>query len=109
MKIDINNMNYEKLEHFKGGEKYINAKMFFDGKCRVLVAEVESGASIGKHTHETNGEVIFILEGAPKVICDGEEERYEAGSVHYCPKGSTHTLINDTNGIVKIRAVIFEQ
>lgn len=109
MIIDINKMEYERMDNFKGGEKYINGKMYFDGVNRVLVATIIPGASIGLHKHETNSEVIFIEEGSPLVIFEGKEERMEKGNVHYCKKGFTHTLINDTDKDVKIRAVIFEQ
>ena len=109
MRFEFNKQNYERVDNFKGGEKYIDAKMFFDGKVRILIGRLIPGATIGKHLHETNGEVIFIRKGTPLVIVDGKEERLEAGNVHYCPKGSTHTLINDTDCDIEIEAVIFEQ
>lgn len=109
MKLEFKNKEYERIDNFKGGEGHIMAKMFFDGKNRVLIAKVEPGSSIGVHTHDVNAEMIFIEKGEPLFIIDGREERLEAGNVHYCPKGSTHTMINDTDEVIEIKAVIFEQ
>lgn len=111
----VNNMNfkwneeeYKIIENFKGGNKFIKAKMTFDGKVRILDAILPGGASIGMHKHETNFEVVFIIEGSLSVECDGVKEHLESGMVHYCPVGSTHTLINDTGSDVVIKAVIGE-
>ena len=67
------------------------------------------GASIGLHTHETSSEVIYILEGEGKVLYDGAYEAVSAGSCHYCPKGHTHSLINDSEKDLYFLAVIPEQ
>ena len=64
------------------------------------------GSTIGLHTHETDSEMIFILSGAGKVLCDGEYEPLSAGSVHYCPKGHAHSLINDGDEDLEILAMI---
>ena len=64
------------------------------------------GSTIGLHTHETDSEMIFILSGAGKVLCDGEYEPLSAGSVHYCPKGNAHSLINDGDEDLEILAMI---
>ncbi|MCI8552055.1 MAG: cupin domain-containing protein, partial [Lawsonibacter sp.] len=66
------------------------------------------GCTIGLHTHETNSEVICILSGMGKVLCDGEYEAVSAGSVHYCPKGHEHSLINDGQEDLTYFAVIPE-
>ena len=43
------------------------------------------------------------------MICDGETEILHTGSCHFCPKGHTHSLINDSNGDLAFFAVIPEQ
>ena len=69
----------------------------------------EPGASIGLHTHQGNSEIIYILSGAGKVLCDGAYEPLSAGSCHYCPKGHAHSLINDSDGELAFFAVVPEQ
>ncbi|MGN0301266.1 MAG: cupin domain-containing protein [Anaerotardibacter sp.] len=38
---------------------------------------------------------MYILSGEATFVCDGETEVVVPGQVHYCPKGSTHSLINN--------------
>lgn len=109
MIIDYNNTEFQSFPNFKGGEGEMLAKMFFDGKNRILSAKLEPGSSIGFHKHETTSEIIFILEGNGKVLTDDGEERVEAGNVHYCEKGHSHSLINDTEKTLVFFAVVPEQ
>ena len=41
-----------------------------------------------------------------KIVYDGKEERAKEGDTHYCPKGHSHTLINDSNENIEIFAVV---
>lgn len=108
MKLDHKNQSYEAFPKFKGGEGQLDAKMFFDGKCRILSAQLQPGCTIGEHQHVGNSEIIFILEGTGTVICDGEKEIIEAGTCHYCPEGSTHTLRNESDSVISFVAVVPE-
>jgi len=67
------------------------------------------GASIGVHTHETNSEIIYITKGTGRVLMDGEYEKLEVGMCHYCPKGHTHSLMNDSDAELEFFAVVPEQ
>ncbi len=109
MIIDFKNTEPTVMPNFKGGEKSLAAKMHFDGVNRILHGVLESGATIGLHTHETNSEIIYILKGNGKVLYDGEYETVEAGMCHYCPKGHTHSLINDSDSDLEFFAVVPEQ
>ena len=57
--------------------------------------DILPGSSIGLHTHEGNSEMIYILSGTGKVLCDGEYEPLAAGDCHYCPMGHSHAMFND--------------
>ena len=94
MTFDYQNLPFEAFPNFKGGEKTMYAKMFFDGKVRILRAYLEPGASIGYHQHEENAEIIYILSGHGTVNEDGVERPIEAGQSTYCEKGHFHALIN---------------
>ncbi len=109
MIIDLKNEKATVFPNFKGGEKSLSAKMFFDGKNRILYGVLESGATIGVHTHETNSEIIYFLSGKGKMLMDEEYEIVEAGMCHYCPKGHTHSLINDSTEDLVFFAVVPEQ
>ncbi|MCF0165698.1 MAG: cupin domain-containing protein [Bacteroidales bacterium] len=108
MKIDYSKIEQVNMPAFKGGEKSIDARMFFDGKCRIMKAVVPQGASIGLHTHETSLEVILILSGRGRCICNSSEEILMPGDVHYCGNGLSHTLINDGPDPLEIFAVVPE-
>lgn len=109
MNIDFKNTKFESFPNFKGGEKALLAKMYFDGNNRIIHGVLESGATIGVHTHETNSEIIYILSGNGTVLYDGEYEDLSAGMVHYCPKGHTHSLINNSDADLEFFAVVPEQ
>ena len=106
MKIDFDTIKREAKPHFKGGEKEYNVKMFDDGLNKIMDGLLVPGASIGVHTHEDSSEIIFITGGCGKAIYDGTEERVSAGDCHYCPKGHTHTLINDGTVDLRFLAVV---
>ena len=97
------------LHNFYGGNKDLSAKIFADSQNRILYGTLAPGASIGIHTHETSSEIIFILHGTGKAVCDGETELLSAGVCHYCPKGCTHSLINDGSGELVFFAVVPQQ
>ena len=98
MLIDFSDIEEKPLEHFKGGEGTFFARMFTDPKVKIMRGRLEHGASIGLHTHEGNSEIVFILEGKGKMLCDGRYEELSAGSCTYCPEGHDHSLINDSKG-----------
>jgi mannose-6-phosphate isomerase-like protein (cupin superfamily) len=61
------------------------------------------------HCHDTSSEIIFILSGNGKTVCDGTEESVTAGDCLYCKKGSSHTLINNGTAPLVFYAVVAEQ
>ena len=109
MLIDINAIEEKAVPHMRGGEKEANLRTCDDGLCKIMRGRLVPGASIGLHTHETNSEIIYILSGTGKVLCDGAYEPLSAGSCHYCPKGHAHSLINDSDGELAFFAVVPEQ
>lgn len=97
MKIDFPNIEAKVFPNFKGGEKNMDAKMCFDGKNRILWGSLEVGATIGFHCHDTSSEIIYILSGDGKVLYDDTVEFVKPGDCHYCPKGHSHSLQNNSS------------
>lgn len=97
MKLAYSEIETELFPNFKGGEGNLHAKMFSDGKNRILYGRLEPNSTIGMHCHETNSEIIYILSGDGKCICDGQTEYFKPGDVHYCPKGHQHSLQNNSS------------
>jgi quercetin dioxygenase-like cupin family protein len=110
MIIRENEIEVSHLENFKGGEKYLEARMYFDGINRILTeARLIPGASIGLHTHDDSCEVIFILKGQGSIIEEGVKKAVQAGDCLYCPKGGMHSLINDSDADLVFCAVVPKQ
>ena len=104
-------LNFEEIEEkvipkMRGGEGEMITRMFVNEDTKIMRGRLTPGSTIGLHTHEGDSEMIFILSGAGKVLCDGEYEPLSAGSVHYCPKGHAHSLINDGDEDLEILAMI---
>lgn len=109
MIIDFKSMEEKVMPAFKGGEKEYHVKKYVDEQNSIMYGTLIPGASIGLHIHEDNFEIIYILEGEGKVIYDGSEERVYPGCCHYCPKGHSHTMINDTEKNLVFFAVVAAQ
>ena len=109
MRIDFTAMEEQIIPHMRDGEKEVAMRTYTDGQCKIMKGRLIPGASIGLHTHETNSEIIYVLEGQGKVLCDGVYEPLDSGSCHYCPKGHSHSLINDSTADLLFFAVVPEQ
>ena len=109
MLIDFAAMEEQVIPHMRGGEKEAAMRIYTDAMGKIMKGRLIHGASIGLHTHETNSEIIYVLEGTGKVLCDGAYELLAAGSCHYCPKGHAHSLINDSAADLIFFAVVPEQ
>lgn len=108
MNIDFNKIVTTVLNNFKGGEKHYKAKMFSDENNKIMYGVLENGCSIGLHTHETNSEIIYIIDGVGKMIYDDTVEILKKGDCHYCPIGHTHSLINENDEDLVFFAVVPE-
>ncbi len=109
MKIIFDQVEEKTLPAFNGGEGALIANIFMDERNKILRGRLEKGSSIGMHCHETSSEIIFITAGAGKCVCDGVVERLSEGDCHYCPKGSTHSLVNDGEEALCFFAVVPQQ
>lgn len=106
MIINFRDMEETILTEFYGGNKELRAYMHNDGLNKIMRAKLVPGASIGLHTHEAGSEIIYVLEGKGKVLYDGNYEDVKAGTCHYCPKGHSHSLINDSEEDLIFFAVV---
>ena len=110
MKILFNDMNDTVLEKFNGGEGRLVAKMFNDGTNKILRGLLAPGCSIGMHVHATSSEIIYILSGEGKMyLSDGTVETLRPGDCHYCPKGTGHNFVNESDADLTFFAVVPEQ
>lgn len=92
--IDFNSMEVDTMSNFKGGDGDIYMKMLVDGKNKFMYCTIPSGSSVGNHTHDTDMEIIYVLQGEASIVFDGVEQVYTKGMAHYCQKGHGHSISN---------------
>ena len=109
MILDFHEIEEQVIPNFKGGEKAFHTRMYTDNACKIMRGSLEPGASIGVHTHDTNSEIIFMIKGTGTVLYDGGTEALPAGNCHYCPKGHSHSLRNESGETIEFYAVVPEQ
>ena len=109
MIIKFDEIKETELKAFYGGDGALIANMYVDEKNKILRGKLVPGASIGLHRHVSTSEIIFILSGEGKSVCDGKEEMLRVGDCHYCPKGSEHCLINVGDEDLCFYAVVPQQ
>ncbi|MBR5086578.1 MAG: cupin domain-containing protein [Muribaculaceae bacterium] len=97
MIIDFSSLPLNVAANFKGGEKEYKSRRFVDENNKIMLGTLEPGASIGYHSHDTDSEIMYFLEGEATVLTDNGEEKLLPGQAHYCPMGHSHSLIN--NGV----------
>ena len=106
MKLDFNDIPEQVIPRFKGGEKEIAARMFWDGSTRIMRARLDPGATIGLHRHENNREIIYVLSGRGTATTDGVPEPLGPGDCHFCPEDHEHQLVNDGTEPLVFLAVV---
>ncbi len=107
--IDFEALPVSVLHEFRGGTGDINAKVFGDELNRIVKSVYAPGVSTGYHLHDDSSEIIFILSGSCKVIHEGREERVLEGQCHYCKKGESHAVVNDTEEDLVMYAIVCSQ
>lgn len=53
--------------------------------------------------------MIYILQGKGKALYDDREEELYTGVCHYCPKGHSHSIINNSDEDLIFFAVVPQQ
>ncbi|WP_130891450.1 cupin domain-containing protein [Fusobacterium varium] len=104
------------IEHCMGGEgivmmeKLLNAPDEMLGKGRAYVRHtLNSGVSIGMHTHEKEMETMVVVSGKATHIINGEIQHLEAGDIIGAMPGDTHSIACEgEEPLVVIAQVLYE-
>ena len=99
-------MDEADIPHMNGGEGSICARMYNDDYSRIILTRIPAGSSIGLHRQESGDDINYVLEGRGKAVCDGHDEPLSPGVCHICPKGSSHTIINDGDSDLVLFTVV---
>ena len=109
MIINFCKMEETRLPEFKGGKGETIAHMYVDELVKIMYGRLEPGSSIGFHDHEKNSEIIYIISGKADFLYDNGTEEAVSGECHYCPKGHSHSMINNGSEDLVFFAVVPEQ
>ncbi len=106
MKIDFRDLELNVAANFKGGEGEYVSRRLVDENNKIMLGTLAPGASIGYHSHDTDSEIMYFLEGEATVLTDAGEEKLLPGQAHYCPMGHSHSLVNRGDRDLKFLAVV---
>lgn len=90
------------------GSSECRARMFMDDKGKIIYSILPKGSSIGYHVQKSSNDVNYVISGHGKAICDDIEETLVPGDCHYCPKASTHSIINTGEEDLVLFSVVAE-
>ena len=109
MIIDFSNIKEQALPHATGGDKDYIANMHADDRVTIIQGRLSPGERLGMLTHADDTEIIFLTKGNSTVVYDGQVLQLTEGECHYCPKGHTHSLVNNSNSDIEFYAVVAKQ
>ena len=84
----------------RGGDEQVVCKDFldkgeYDGKARLFsTLTLEPGCSIGKHVHENEEEVFYVIQGVATYDDNGTIVKMYPGDSCICRNGQEHSIAN---------------
>jgi len=78
------------------GTDRLEAKNLTMGVC-----EIPPRGAMDAHSHESEEEAMYVLQGRGRVVIDGNPEVIEPGTAVYLPVGSEHHTINESDEVLK--------
>ncbi|MBQ7569222.1 cupin domain-containing protein [bacterium] len=109
MIIDFNGIQPITVPGMNDGSGTMTARMHNDASYRIIQTIIHPGSSIGLHRQESGDDLNYVISGAGKAICDGQEEELKPGVMHICPQGSEHSIINSGDEDLIILAVVVKK
>lgn len=109
MVIDFGKFQKLVFPELLGGKKNTAAWIADDGTNQIMLTMLEPGASIGRHTHEEDCEFIYMISGTGTMLFDDTSEQLPPGVVHYCPKGHSHSMVNEGTVDLVYLAIVAKQ
>lgn len=105
-------MEEELREQMRGGKGAVKITHVFQanelqGACRLLAKiTLEPGCSIGKHLHQNEEEIFYIMRGTALIDDDGTEAVLHAGDAVVTGGGGFHAVENSGSETLEMMAVI---
>lgn len=96
MRIDFDAIDSVTIPGMNGGTGTMTVRMINDDRYRMVTTVLHPHSSIGLHAQISGDDMNYILSGRGRAVCDGKEEELRPGVLHICPKGSEHSIRNDS-------------
>lgn len=102
----------ELRENVRGGKGTVEFVHIFDrqelkGQARIVARLIlNPGCSIGKHPHENEEEIYYMMKGKGQIDDNGDVRELCAGDVAITGGGGYHSIINNSDEILEIFAVV---
>ncbi len=79
-------------------------------KCRMFsVVTLQKGCSIGRHDHQNETEVYYVLEGEGVLDDNGKQTKIQSGECTLCGPGQYHAISNQKDvPLIFVAAIILE-
>lgn len=112
MFISEKDMQSEKREKMRGGEGvtgflHIVSKEHLPEKARLFsLITLEKGCGIGKHEHNGESEIYYVLSGEGEINGNGTIARIKKGECAICRSGEYHAVSNSNDEPLKFIAAI---
>ena len=94
MQILLEELEEIAVPNFYDGNGVVFTKSSMQSDNKVVYSRLPVGSSIGMHEHTANNAISYVLSGTGKAIWQGKEETLAPGICHYCPKGTSHSILN---------------
>ena len=106
------NFKADLRENMRGGDGIVEVTGFvspeeLNDKGRLFgTITLKPGCSIGYHIHETDSELFYMLKGTATYNDNGVETVLNKGELAITPKGTGHSIKNDSDEDVELIALI---
>jgi len=67
---------------------------------------LKTNEEVGIHTTDNKEEILIILQGKARIICENETKDVKAETMVFIPKNKKHNVINKTKEILKYIYVV---
>jgi len=90
------------IEHQAKQNEYFRRVLATGEHTQVVIMSIPSGGEIGLEAHPDNDQVLYLVEGAGKVILNGKESSFEAGDLVLVKSGVKHNFVTVGKNPMKI-------
>lgn len=100
------------IENLRDGCGVTNFNLYCDTtnapKNTRLITEIslEPGCSIGKHTHQSETELYYVVRGIGELDDNGEARMVRARDLSYCNEGHYHAIKNTGTDTLLLLAIV---